>query len=599
MHLKTFLAPKVIIYILGSILYLSFGLCISSAQDSLINAVEKNKTELPSKESIFDDDANYQNNPIRDYNDAYYNVNRLNEQIGLSPSKFNLQTPQATLEHYIISCRNEDFEDAIYALNFNLMSKNMTKEDATELTKKLFFVINQRVNIDWDLLSDRPDGQTDISTTTNNAIAGAARRSVVFGEIDLDGRDIVLRLQRVRIKDYGAFWLISANTVDNIEQMYAAYGPRKLDLMMPQWARFGIFGVPIWKVVGMLLLGVLAFYLGKVCLFCVRRLCRNSKSFWIKNLSRKLAKPIAFTIATIFFYVTLNKLISFSGSFATVIYTILLITVVAVVTWLIMQFIDYLMINVAERNVGDISDEENKEARKLLTYISVARRLITFLVIIIGGYIILSQFRSLEKLGISLLASAGVATVIIGIAAQSTLGNIIAGLQIAFTKPVRVGDTVIIEDDWGYVEDIKFTFMVVRTWDLRRLVVPLKYVVSNTFENWSMTDSKQIRPIYLYADYKVDVDKVRQKFLSLLSERDEWEDDGSAKLQVYEMTEKSVKMRALCNAKDASTVWDLHCDLREAMIKYIAELENGTYLSQSRVANANSNISRTDDDILN
>ena len=137
----------------------------------------------------------------------------------------------------------------------------------------------------------------------------------------------------------------------------------------------------------------------------------------------------------------------------------------------------------------------NEESRKLLTYISVARRLITFLVIIIGGYIILSQFRSLEKLGISLLASAGVATVIIGVAAQSTLGNIIAGLQIAFTKPVRVGDTVIIDDDWGYVEDIKFTFMVVRTWDLRRLVVPLKYVISNTFENWSMTSSHQIRPI--------------------------------------------------------------------------------------------------------
>ena len=539
----------------------------------------------PKKESLFEDDANYQSNPIGDFNEAYYIVDRLNEQIGLSPSEYNLQTPQATLEHFIVSCRNKEFDKAIYALNFNLFPKSLTKEDAAILAEKLYFVINQRVNIDWDNLSDRPDGQIDISTTTNSAVAGAPRRSLVFGEVDYKGRDIVLRLQRVRYKNYGAFWLISANTTDNIENMYAQYGPRELDLMMPNWARVQFLNVPVWKVVGTILLIVIAYFLARFIYFLVCKICKNSKRYWIKSISDKLAKPVAITIAVLFFYITLNKLISFSGALATVIYTSLLIVVVGSITWFIMQFIDYLMLYVADRKVGDVSEEENEESRKLLTYISVARRLITFLVIIIGGYIILSQFRSLEKLGISLLASAGVATVIIGVAAQSTLGNIIAGLQIAFTKPVRVGDTVIIEDDWGYVEDIKFTFMVVRTWDLRRLVVPLKYVISNTFENWSMTSSHQIRPIYLQADYRTNVSKVRSKFKELLEDHEDWDQDHPPVVQVTDMSDKTITIRALCSAKDASSTWDLHCSLREDLVRYICDLEDGVYLAKSRVEN--------------
>ncbi|MFD2432556.1 mechanosensitive ion channel family protein [Mesonia maritima] len=227
--------------------------------------------------------------------------------------------------------------------------------------------------------------------------------------------------------------------------------------------------------------------------------------------------------------------------------------------------------------------KKNSEARRMLTYISVARRILTFVVIIIGASVILSQFRSLEKLGISLLASAGVATVVLGIAAQSTLGNIVAGIQIAITKPARIGDTIIIDEDWGYVEDIRFTYMVVRTWDWRRLVVPLKYIISNTFENWSMTSAHQIRPIILYADYRINVKKIREKFEELLEGKDNWDEDHPPIVQVVDTTEKAIKIRCLCSSKDASSTWDLHCELREELVSFIADLEDGNHLSKSRV----------------
>lgn len=538
---------------------------------------------VPSKDFVIHKNSQHGNNPFGDYNEAFYLVDRLNDQIGLPPTQFNLRTPQAVLEHFVMSARNGKYEDAIHALNYNLMPLNMTEDDAIVLAKKLYFVINQRVNIDWDALSDRPDGQMDISTTTNQGIAGKPRRSVVFGEVELDGRDIVLRVQRIRYKEYGALWLISANTVDNIEPLYENYGPRKLDRMMPEWASMPLLGIPIWKMGGTLLLIFLAYLLGKLTVFLSKRLFSKSDVWWIRNIASKLAKPAGLLIGTLFFYITLNKLISLSGSFANVVYTSLIILIVVSITWFVTRMVDYTMTYVAENRIGDITEEENEEARKLLTYISVGRRIVTFLVVIIGGYFIISQFRALEKVGISLLASAGVATVILGIAAQNTLGNIFAGLQIAITRPVKVGDTVIIDDEWGNVEEIGFTYLVVRTWDLRRQIVPLRYVISNIFENWSMTSSHQIRPIILYADYHIEVDKLRTKFEELLKSSEDWDEDNEPILEVVDTTEKSIKIRALCSAKDATTVWKLHCKLREELVKYISQLENGQYLSRERL----------------
>ncbi len=522
-------------------------------------------------------------NPIKEYNESYYIVSRINENIGLPPNEYNFRTPQATLEHFMLSARDSDFAAASYALNFNRMPLSLNKEEAAILAEKLYFVINQRVAIDWGSISDRPDGQIDIQTSTNKAIAGEPRRSVYFGEVDLEGRDASLRLQRIKHKDYGAFWLISADTVENIDEMYAIYGPRKLDRMMPEWARFAIWGIPLWKLLGTIILIFLAWGIGALGAVLVRKACQATDLVWLNVIAKNFSRPAGFTIGVLFFYISLNTLISFSGTLATWLYSFLLIVVIISITWLVSKFIDSFMIYVAENRIGDTNPEENSEARQMLTYVSVARRVVTFVVISIGIGIIISQFKSLERLGISLLASAGILTVVMGIAAQSTLGNIIAGLQIAITSPAKIGDTVIIKDDWGYVEDIKFTYMVVRTWDERRLVVPLKYVISNIFENWSMTNAHQVRPIIVHADYRIDVEKVRDHFHTILKDNELWDGEHDPVVQVVEAGEKTIQIRALCSGKDASTTWALHCELREQLVAFIADLEKGLYLAKTRI----------------
>ena len=137
------------------------------AQQSQDSTSQKSGTSLPSKEPTIKEKGDFRSNAIREYNEAYYILNRVNKSIGLPPNRINFQTPQSVLEHFITQARNNNYKEAAYALNFNLLPDNITEEDAAKLAEKLYFVLNQRVNINWDELPDRPDGQVDIQTTTN------------------------------------------------------------------------------------------------------------------------------------------------------------------------------------------------------------------------------------------------------------------------------------------------------------------------------------------------------------------------------------------------------------------------------------------------
>ncbi len=566
-------------------LSLSFDFSYSFQQGNDSSSVINKDQDLPSKDYILKDSTDFQRIGLQEYNEAYYQTERWNKGLGFPPEKFNFQTPQATLEHFIINSRNKDFEAAAYALNFNLFPDDLTITEASIIAEKLNFIINQRIAISWEDLSDRPDGQVDISTSINQAVAGKPRRSIDFGNIDMEGRDAVFRLQRIKFQDKSPIWLISPQTVENIEKLYEIYGPRKLDKMIPDWLSFEIFNIPVWKLFGTFLLIILAFFTAKLVSFLIKKAFSDTERYWIKNIANRLASPAGGAVGVLVFYILLNNLITFSGPLARGFYAVLLVFLIIMFTWLIMRIIDYIMDFFAVHKIGDTSKEENVESKRMLTYVSVGRRIFIFIVFIGGASIIFSQFPSLEKLGISLMASAGIATVIVAIAAQSTLGNIIAGIQIALTKPVRIGDSVIIDGKFGFVEDLRFTYMVVKTWDLRRIVIPLKTVISESFENLSMTNSQTIGVIEVYADHRIDVSLVRSKFEELVKNSELWDGDEekSPLVQVTDMDSKAIKIRCLCSARDFLTSWSLHCELREAIIKYIAELEDGFYLTKERV----------------
>ena len=212
--------------------------------------------------------------------------------------------------------------------------------------------------------------------------------------------------------------------------------------------------------------------------------------------------------------------------------------------------------------------EDNLLARKHVTQMRILQRVATTLLVIITFASALMTFDAVRQYGISLFASAGAAGIILGLAARPVLSNLLAGIQIAMTQPIRVEDQVVVEGETGWVETITSTYVVVRIWDLRRMVVPLSYFIDKPFQNWTYDNEAQIGSVFLYVDYSVPVDRLRQKLDQILRESKLW-DGKVGKLQVTDMTETALQLRALVSARTPGQTWDLRCEVREKLIAFL------------------------------
>lgn len=218
----------------------------------------------------------------------------------------------------------------------------------------------------------------------------------------------------------------------------------------------------------------------------------------------------------------------------------------------------------------DVSKADNKRERQVVTQIIFVRKIVVFLVALIALSLLLLQFEGVRKYGATLLTSAGVAGIIIGFAAQKTISNLLAGLQIAFTQPIKIDDAVVVEGEWGWIEEINLTYVVVKIWDMRRLVLPITYFTEKPFQNWTRNSADIMGSVFLYTDYSVPIEDLRTAFDRFLEETPLW--DRKAKvLQVVECTEKSMQLRLLMTAKNSPTAWDLRCFIREKMLVFIQE----------------------------
>jgi small-conductance mechanosensitive channel len=236
------------------------------------------------------------------------------------------------------------------------------------------------------------------------------------------------------------------------------------------------------------------------------------------------------------------------------------------ITWLVMRSIAGVAEAVIQLNPSDIGD--NLHARRIQTQTRVLARTVMFFVLLIGGASALMTFPGMRQIGTSLLASAGVAGIAAGIAARPVLGNLIAGLQIALTQPIRLDDVVIMENEWGRIEEITATYVVVKIWDERRLVVPLQWVIEHPFQNWTRTGSQLLGTVFLWVDYRVPLAPLRAELQRVCDAAPEW-DRRVALIQVVETSERCVQLRVLVSTADAPKGWDLRCRVREALVDFI------------------------------
>jgi hypothetical protein len=240
--------------------------------------------------------------------------------------------------------------------------------------------------------------------------------------------------------------------------------------------------------------------------------------------------------------------------------------VIAAIGWTVILLVELLSDAIYYRYAIDV--ENNLSARRIRTQAQVLHRIAVVVVVLFTVGVMLMTFPEVRHIGISLLASAGLAGLVVGMAARSTLASLIAGIQIAMSQPIRIDDAVVVEGEWGWVEEINMTYVVIRIWDLRRLVVPLTYFIEKPFANWTRTSSELMGIVMLPADYTLPVDEARRELQRLLEASGLW-DHKAWGLQVTDATEKTMQLRALMSASDGSRLWDLRCYVREGMIRYL------------------------------
>jgi len=237
-------------------------------------------------------------------------------------------------------------------------------------------------------------------------------------------------------------------------------------------------------------------------------------------------------------------------------------------TWIVIKFVQvgswYLQSKL------DVSAADNLNARKRLTRINVFAGIINSVIITIAIAIAMMTFEQARTIGLSLLTSAGVIGIIVGFAAQKSIGMILAGIQIAITQPIRLDDVVVVEGEWGRIEEITLTYVVVKIWDERRLILPVTWFLEKPFQNWTRSNADITGTIFLYVDYNLPVERIRKILPEMLAGNANW-DGRTVNVQVTNATERFKEVRVLISSTDASKNWDLRTNIREKLIDFINE----------------------------
>jgi small-conductance mechanosensitive channel len=244
------------------------------------------------------------------------------------------------------------------------------------------------------------------------------------------------------------------------------------------------------------------------------------------------------------------------------------ILIIGTVAWILSQ-----AVRLGEQAVlakYDITAADNLQARKVYTQVHVLSKTLYVIIAIFTAASILMLFEEVRRFGTSLLASAGVIGIIVGFAAQRTIANLFAGFQLAMTQPIRLDDVVIAEGEWGRVEEITLTYVVIQIWDERRLIVPLSYFIEKPFQNWTRTSACLLGSVFVWVDYSLPVGEVRLVVEEIVRSCKDW-DQRFWNLQVTDTTDRAMQLRVLATAADASKAWDLRCEIREKVIRFLQE----------------------------
>lgn len=497
-------------------------------------------------------------------------------QDGLPPPgvEIDRSTPRRTMRLLIDEARAGRFDQAAYSLDLSGIPAQRQAAEGPLLARRLKVVLDRKLWIVWEEISDDPAGTPDDGASVEQ-----------IGVVPLGGANVPVTLQRVKGPDGAEIWVVSRSTLTAVPDLYEAHGPGVIGERMPPVLRdIRVLEMALWQWAGLLAAPLVGWIGGviltRLLLGAVGRLVRRTETSWDDRLlstARNPLRVLLMLLLTAGLVQPLRLAVPAQHAVDRVLETLFILAV----AWLVTRIIGLGGDLMTERLVKRREDEA--AARGDRTRVAMLRRIATVAVVLVAASLVLLQFDVVRQVGVSLLASAGIAGVVLGFAAQKSIATLLAGLQLSISESVRIGDTVIVEGEWGQIEEVTLTYVVVKIWDLRRLVIPITYFQERPFQNWTKVSPELLGTVVVHADYTVPVEKVREEVKRLCKESPLWDGKASG-LIIVEATADTVVLRALISAEDASKQWDLRCHVREGMVRFLQELDGGRYLPKSRVA---------------
>ncbi len=506
-----------------------------------------------------------------------YEAEAINAGLPRLDRPLRLDTPRATVESYLDAIRRDDFDRAAYALNLNAIPAEQQAARGPELALKLAFVLRRYDLIDWSEIPDQPDAR--VLPGLQQSAGPYSRRSVELGEIELGGRPVPISIQRFHAVDGEPVWLFSPYAVERAAEIFSHVRPGLISRWIPLEERLDTLGQPSlaeWAAAGFLLAAAGLVWL--TSFFGMKWLGRRLSLVWTRA-ARRIRLPLSVLLAAITVRVGLNSLVLLTGPVASKLDIGSEAVGLGAGAWLFIQSVSAGTLALSQRYVVPLAADD-PENRRIKTTVYVMRRMaLVFVTLLTIGYII-HRVGVFDSFGLSLLASAGAIGVLVAIAARPLLGNMVAGFQIALTDPVRIGDVVVYDGHWATVEDISFAHTVLRTWLDTRLIVPHSDFLSKSFENWSKEGEAVRRIVKVPVDYRIDVDRVRDAVREFVKD-----DPRSTDAPIVELVEADAESAVLwvwVSGTTAFTSWYLHNEIREKLLRFLKELDNGAYLPRQR-----------------
>lgn len=485
-------------------------------------------------------------------------------EVASSDEPIDLSTPRRALRHFEAAVAEGEWQSAARTLDLRDVPRELSASRGEAAARAIDAVLTAR-GVHPEQLSDDPEPHG---------------RHVV-GVASIPGIEPGLVMRRV-MREGQPVWLFSRTTVRAAPGLAALidrgpignrlppelYEPRFAALEPWQW---------LGSALAIVLSAILATVTGRALVGLMWRTLRRDERRHLGRALRRLRAPSRACL-TLAYAGLLATLIRFPPTAAELLGQAYFAAWIVCGGWLVVRAVDFIAHLAGER----AARRKGWRARMVQTRVIILRRALNVVAGVVLSMIVLLQFDAVREAGVSLLASAGVAGIVVGIAAQRTLGNLLAGIQLSFTQPLRVGDQVVIESEFGTVEEVNLSYVVVRLWDQRTLIVPMTRLLETPFQNWTRAADDLIGDVFVYVDFGTPIHRLRPEIERFVRAHPLF-DGRTVAVQVVDVTERAARVRVLVSARDAGSTFDLRCATREHVLGLLQRFEGGRYLPRMRL----------------